>query len=177
MINVSGCVIDCEDLDLPKILDTVRAQLAKAGIEFESCCAPAPGSAKEGEESSGGAGGTSARSKVKVVCVAPDLQQAVQEMCGCNRDQVVMVRVDQETNTKLDTWVETGAVKSRSEAAALFIREGLKVRESELERLRDVLQSYNEAKDRLRREARDAFGLDGDEKQNVPWSRKKAGDG
>ncbi len=168
MINVSGCVIDCEKLDLPKILDTVRAQLAKAGIDFESCCAPAPGSAKEGEEPSDGAegaGGASARSKVKVVCVAPDLQQAVQEMCGCSRDQVVMVRVDQETTTKLDTWVETGAVKSRSEAAALFIREGLKVRESELERLRDVLQSYNEAKDRLRREARDAFGLDGDEKQ------------
>ncbi len=164
MINVSGCVIDCEDLDLPKILDTVRAQLAKAGIEFESCCAPATGSAKEGEEPSDGAGGASARSKVKVVCVAPDLQQAVQEMCGCSRDQVVMVRVDQETTTKLDTWVETGAVKSRSEAAALFIREGLKVRESELERLRDVLQSYNEAKDRLHREARDAFGLDDDEK-------------
>ena len=76
-----------------------------------------------------------------------------------------MVRVDQETTTKLDTWVETGAVKSRSEAAALFIREGLKVRESELDRLRDVLQSYNEAKDRLRREARDAFGLDDNEKQ------------
>ncbi len=171
MVNVTGCVIDCEELDLPAILDTVRAQLAKAGIEFESCCSPAPGSAKEGEEPSdgaggaGGAGGGAARSKVKVVCVAPDLQQAVQELCGCSRDQVVMVRVDQETTTKLDIWVETGAVKSRSEAAALFIREGLKVRESELDRLRDVLQSYNEAKDRLRREARDAFGLDGDEKK------------
>lgn len=174
MVNVTGCVIDCETLDLPKILDTVRAQLAKAGIEFESCCTLAADSAAEGEEPSdgadgangaGGAGGAAARSKVKVVCVAPDLQQAVQELCGCSRDRVVMVRVDQETTTKLDTWVETGAVKSRSEAAALFIREGLKVRESELERLGDVLQSYNEAKDRLRREARDAFGLDGDEKK------------
>ena len=174
MVNVTGCVIDCEKLDLPKILDTVRAQLAKAGIEFESCCSPAAGSAEEGQEPSdgaggaagtGGAGGAAARSKVKVVCVAPDLQQAVQELCGCSRDRVVMVRVDQETSTKLDTWVETGAVKSRSEAAALFIRGGLKVRESELERLGDVLQSYNEAKDRLRREARDAFGLDGDEKK------------
>ena len=172
MVNVTGCVIDCDELDLPKILDTVRAQLAKGGIEFESCCSPAAGSSEEGEEPSDGAGGAGGaggsgggRSKVKVVCVAPDLQHAVQEMCGCRRDQGVMVRVDQETTTKLDTWVETGAVKSRSEAAALFIREGLKVRESELERLRDVLQSYNEAKDRLHREARDAFGLDGDEKQ------------
>ncbi len=172
MVNVTGCVIDCDELDLPKILDTVRAQLAKAGIEFESCCSPAAGSAEEGEEpsdGSGGPGGSGAsggvRSKVKVVCVAPDLQQAVQDLCGCSRDQVVMVRVDQETTTKLDTWVETGAVKSRSEAAALFIREGLKVRASELERLGDVLQSYNEAKDRLQREARDAFGLDNDQKK------------
>ncbi len=65
-----------------------------------------------------------------------------------------MVRVDQETAAKLDTWVETGAVKSRSEAAALFIREGLNVRASELERLNDALRSYADAKERLQREAR-----------------------
>ena len=29
----------------------------------------------------------------------------------------------------------------------------------------------------MRCEAHDAFGLDDDEKQNVPWSRKKTGDG
>ena len=56
-------------------------------------------------------------------------------------------------------------MKSRSEAAALFIREGLKVRASELERLNDALRSYADAKERLQREARDAFGLDDDEKK------------
>ncbi len=157
MVNVSGCVIDCEKLDLPEILNSVREKLAEAGIHFESCCCPSAGTAKDEEEASDA--GASDRAKVKVVCVAPDLQQAVEELCSCSRDHVVMVRVDQETASKLDTWVETGAVKSRSEAAALFIREGLKVRASELERLNDVLQSYNDAKERLQREARDAFGL------------------
>jgi Arc/MetJ-type ribon-helix-helix transcriptional regulator len=73
-----------------------------------------------------------------------------------------MVRVDAETARTLDAWVETGAVKSRSEAAALFIREGLNVRASELDRLKDALSGVEEAKDRLRREARDVFNLDGD---------------
>ncbi len=157
MVNVTGCVIDCEKLDLPEILNSVREQLAKAGIEFESCCAPGEGKSRDDE--AGSDAGSSERSKVKVVCVAPDLQQAVEELCSCSRDHVVMVRVDQETAAKLDTWVETGAVKSRSEAAALFIREGLKVRASELEGLNDALRSYEEAKVRLQREARDAFGL------------------
>jgi Arc/MetJ-type ribon-helix-helix transcriptional regulator len=71
-----------------------------------------------------------------------------------------MVRVDAQTARTLDAWVETGAVKSRSEAAALFIREGLKVRVSELDRLKDALSGVEEAKDRLRREARDVFNLD-----------------
>ena len=163
MVNVSGCVIDCEKLDLPEILNSVREKLAAAGINFESCCCPGAGTAKENDE--GSDAGSNDRSKVKVVCVAPDLQQAVEELCSCSRDQVVMVRVDQETMTKLDTWVETGAVKSRSEAAALFIREGLNVRASELERLNDALRSYADAKERLQREARDAFGLDDDEKK------------
>jgi Arc/MetJ-type ribon-helix-helix transcriptional regulator len=73
------------------------------------------------------------------------------------RDQVVMVRVDEETCKKLDSWVESGAVKSRSEAAALFIREGLKVREAELEQLEDALRELEKAKSRLRAKASRIF--------------------
>ena len=68
--------------------------------------------------------------------------------------------MDQETASNLDAWVETGAIKSRSETAAVFIREGLKVRHSELEGLRDSLQQVQEAKARLHREVREVFGLD-----------------
>jgi hypothetical protein len=49
-------------------------------------------------------------------------------------------------------------VKSRSEAAALFIREGLKVRADELEHLRDALHDVEEARAKLRRRARDVIG-------------------
>jgi hypothetical protein len=54
--------------------------------------------------------------------------------------------------------VETGAVKSRSEAAALFIKEGLKVRAKELEQLRGALKGVEEAKEKLRARAREVFG-------------------
>ncbi len=96
--------------------------------------------------------------RVKVVCVAPDLKESVEEMGQTQRDQVVMVRVDESTLENLDAWVATGAVKSRSEAAALFIREGLKVRADELEKLRDALREVQEAKERLQQQAREIFG-------------------
>ncbi len=96
--------------------------------------------------------------RVKVVCVAPDLKESVEEMGQTQRDQVVMVRVDESTREDLDAWVSTGAVKSRSEAAALFIREGLKVRADELDRLRDALREVQEAKERLKQQAKEIFG-------------------
>ena len=93
----------------------------------------------------------------KVVCVAPDLKSSAEEMSATSRDQVVMVRVDEETRDRLDDWVVTGAVKSRSEAAALFIREGLAVRSDELEQLRDALRQVEEAQEVLRRKASQVF--------------------
>lgn len=103
---------------------------------------------------------------VKVVCVAPDLKTSAEAMSGTSRDHVVMVRVDEETRDALDAWVKTGAVKSRSEAAALFIREGLAVRADELERLREALREVEEAQERLRRKAREVFG--GDDEEDEP---------
>jgi Arc/MetJ-type ribon-helix-helix transcriptional regulator len=69
-----------------------------------------------------------------------------------------MVRVDEDTKKDLDDWVETGAVKSRSEAAALFMREGIKVRSGELERLREALDKVGQARKRLQEEARQVIG-------------------
>ena len=90
--------------------------------------------------------------------MAPCLQDSVREMGGSARDQVVMVRVDRETAGRLDAWVATGAVKSRSEAAALFIREGLKVRASELEQLQDAIRGVADAKERLLARAKEVLG-------------------
>jgi metal-responsive CopG/Arc/MetJ family transcriptional regulator len=79
------------------------------------------------------------------------------ELGDAIRDKVVMVRVDEETSEELDAWVETEVVKSRSEAAALFIREGLKVRADELAQLKDALRDVERAKENLRHKARDVF--------------------
>ena len=67
------------------------------------------------------------------------------------RDHVVMVRVNDESLKKLDALVQSGVFKSRSEAAAFLISEGIKVQEpmfnriseriSEIERLRAELKS------------------------------------
>lgn len=95
---------------------------------------------------------------VKVVCVAPTLGRSVQELGESPREHVVMVRVDEDTLRKLDAWVETGAVKSRSEAAALFIREGLQVRRDELAEFEEALQQVERAKRKLREKAKSVLG-------------------
>ena len=124
----------------------IQSELSDKGIDVEalSCCAPDT-------------------SCLKVVCLPTGLGQSLAELGQEVRDQVVMVRVDEDTRRKLDAWVGSGAVKSRSEAAALFIREGLKVRASELDKLGEAIQGVEEAKERLRKKARDVFGeQDGD---------------
>lgn len=129
--------------DFSKLWDSVREQLKSHGIEIDTaCCSGEPGD------------GT----KVKVVCVAPGVKDCVDELTKSSRDQVVMVRVDEQTSQALDAWVETGAVKSRSEAAALFIQEGLKVRATELDQLRDALRGVEDAKRKLREKAREVLG-------------------
>jgi Arc/MetJ-type ribon-helix-helix transcriptional regulator len=94
----------------------------------------------------------------KIVGIWPDLGESVREMGESPRDHTVMVRVDEDTSRRLDAWVEIGAVKSRSEAAALFIREGLQVRADELDELEEALQKVENAKQVLRDKARTVFG-------------------
>jgi len=95
-----------------------------------------------------------------MICMPFGLSTALQEMEQRPRDNVVMVRVDDETKKDLDAWIESGAVKSRSEAAALFIREGLKVRAKELGELEEALREVEQAKDRLRQKARSVLRED-----------------
>jgi hypothetical protein len=95
---------------------------------------------------------------VRVVCVAANVGHTLDVMGQSARDQVVMVRVDADTANRLDAWVETGAVKSRSEAAALFIREGLQVRASELSRLQDAIDDVEAARGRLKARVKEVLG-------------------
>ncbi len=132
--------------DVASILKMVQEKLRAKGIDIDMT-----GNLETSTETDG-------PTRIKVVCVAPGLRESVREMEKNPRDQVVMVRVDEKTSQALDAWVETGAVKSRSEAAALFIREGLKMRADELERLRDALRDVESAKERLRQKAQELFG-------------------
>ena len=132
--------VDSEDWR--SIWERVRTELAEAGVDIE----------KLGDRIGGA---------VKVVFVTPDIKDSVDEMSKAQRDQALMVRVDADTLRQLDEWVKTEAVKSRSEAAALFIREGLKVRASELEKLQDALAEVDRAKERLQEKVREVFGEGG----------------
>lgn len=105
-----------------------------------------------------GVGGEGNLDDCTVMCVTGDMKTTVAEMGRMPRDQVVMVRIDEDTKRALDDWVETGAVRSRSEAAALFMREGIKVRSGELEQLREALDDVGRAKQRLAEKAREVIG-------------------
>jgi len=105
-----------------------------------------------------GLGGDADLASCTVMCLAADMKTTVAEMGRTSRDQVVMVRIDERTKKSLDDWVETGAVKSRSEAAALFMREGIKVRSGELEQLREALDDVGQARERLEEKARRVIG-------------------
>ena len=115
------------------IWDRIRQELRAKGIDLDAGCCD-----------------TTTGSPLKVVCVAGGLSESLKEMGRTSRDQVVMVRIDDDTTKKLDAWLEAGAFKSRSEAAALFIREGLKVHARELEELGDALKGVQDARERLR---------------------------
>ncbi len=135
------------DSQWSQIWNEVKQNLTEAGIEIDQL-------------------GAGLGQAFRVVCVTPDIQDSVDEMGKSHRDQVVMVRVDLETASQLDEWVKTEAVKSRSEAAALFIREGLNVRSRELEQLRDALADVDRARERLKNRVKEVF-RSGEEKTHA----------
>ena len=56
-----------------------------------------------------------------------NVKETIQGMRS-GRDNVVMVRVDDSSKSKLDELLDAGIVNSRSEAAAFLIAEGIKAR-------------------------------------------------
>lgn len=126
--------------NLSAIWDHIREELKDKGIDLDAdCCEANDGS------------------PLKVVCMAGGLSDSLEKMGKTTRDQVLMVRIDEDTRKKLDHWVETGAFKSRSEAAALFINEGLALHAKELGELQEALNNVEDAKENLRRKAREVF--------------------
>jgi len=67
------------------------------------------------------------------------------------RDHVVMVRVNDESLRQLDALVQSGIFKSRSEAAAFLISEGIKAQDALFARISERIKEI----ERLRSELKD----------------------
>lgn len=94
----------------------------------------------------------------RVVVVQASMEDAVKALGRGTRDQVVMTRIDSDTARTLDRWVDSGIAKSRSEAAALFLQEGLKIRQKELDELGGALEALESARETLRSKLRTIMG-------------------
>jgi Arc/MetJ-type ribon-helix-helix transcriptional regulator len=116
-------------------LEKLAEKLGKIGVDFEAIY---------GDD-------------MKVVCVS-NIGQSLKDLSEVAKEHVVMVRVDEDTLRKLDSWIEAGVVKSRSEAALLFIREGLQARQSELNEMEAALADLEAAKAKLHERAQSLFG-------------------
>ena len=78
-----------------------------------------------------------------------DLDQTVESVRG-KRSNVVMVRVSQDSLDRLDDLVECGLTRSRSEAAAFLITEGVKARSDLFDKIADQTRVIRKAKERLK---------------------------
>ncbi len=67
-----------------------------------------------------------------------------------SRDNVVMVRTNNESLDRLDELVEGGIANSRSEAAAFLIAEGIKARQGLFDRISEKIEEIRKTKDELR---------------------------
>lgn len=122
----------------PRIDAASRAALEDLGVDVEALLA----------------GGEGAR----VVVVQASMEDAVKALSSASRDQVVMTRINSETAQALDSWVDAGIAKSRSEAAALFLQEGLKIRASDLQELSSALRTLETAREAVRAKAKALIG-------------------
>ncbi|HKA23292.1 MAG TPA: hypothetical protein VKN18_33805 [Blastocatellia bacterium] len=66
------------------------------------------------------------------------------------RDHVVMVRVNDDSLKSLDALVQTGIFKSRSEAAAFLISEGIKAQSSLFERISERIKEIERLRTELK---------------------------
>ena len=78
-----------------------------------------------------------------------NLKETIQGMRGA-RDNVVMVRVDDESKARLDELLDAGIVNSRSEAAAFLIGEGIKARSKLFETISEKVEDIRNKKAELR---------------------------
>ena len=85
--------------------------------------------------------------------LSPDLREEILETVGealSGRENVVMTRLNDETLEKIDALVEIELFKSRSEAAAFFIAEGMNSRGDLFERVMPTMEKIRQLKEELK---------------------------
>ena len=68
------------------------------------------------------------------------------------RENVVMVRINDEALAHLDMLIEADITKSRSESAAFLINEGIKANQALFDRISAITQQIAELREQVRRE-------------------------
>ena len=87
--------------------------------------------------------------KSTLATMLEDLGETV-EAARSKRTNVVMVRVRRDSLDRLDELVECGLTRSRSEAAAFLIGEGVKARKDLFDKIAEQTRVIRKAKDRLK---------------------------
>ncbi len=89
------------------------------------------------------------------VCCEPGelnehVKDAIRAMTGSSRNNVVMVRVNEESLAQLDQLVEAGIVSSRSEAAAFLISSGAGARKDLFDKIAEKVEEIRKTREELR---------------------------
>ena len=66
------------------------------------------------------------------------------------RDTTVLLRLSDESSDKVDTLVSAGVFRSRAEAAAFLVEEGIKAQSALFRRIQDKLTEIEKLRDELR---------------------------
>ena len=98
---------------------------------------------------------------VKICCpegesevVSPELKDAILMKLGNglgDRGNVVMTRLDDADLKQIDALVEVEAFKSRSEAAAFFIKEGIQARRDLFQKVMPTVDKIRELKEQAKK--------------------------
>jgi Arc/MetJ-type ribon-helix-helix transcriptional regulator len=87
--------------------------------------------------------------------VSPRLKDEILMKLGSglgDRGNVVMTRLDDVDLKQIDALVEVEAFKSRSEAAAFFIRQGIQARKDLFEKVMPTVEKIRDLKEQAKRE-------------------------
>ncbi|MGB7296861.1 MAG: hypothetical protein WBC70_14845 [Candidatus Aminicenantales bacterium] len=80
---------------------------------------------------------------------AESIKKAIDKALA-SRNTVLTIRVNEESNKKLNMLVETGLFRSRSESAAFLIEEGIRRQEALFSRIQDKLETIDKIREELR---------------------------